>query len=538
MQQRVGSWRGVVIGLVLALVGCGGGEARPNVVVIMADDLGWADVGFHGGPIATPNIDALASQGIELERLYTAPMCTPTRAMLMTGRDPIRMGLAYEQINPWDNAGVPADEHFMPESFRAAGYQTAMVGKWHLGHTQETYHPNARGFDYYYGHLNTAVDYYRHTRRGGHDWQRNGRSVDEEGEYVTTLQGQDAARVIRERDEDKPIFLYVAFNAPHNPMQAPEPLIRKYADLASREVREQEPGFLAALGPLPVDAKQRFVKARSVYAAMVDAMDQAVGEILTALADEGIEDDTIVLFLSDNGGFNIFGADNTPLRGQKAQTFEGGVRVAAALRWPAGLEAGASSDQFLSVMDVFPTLANAAGVAVQGSKPLDGVDRWDALRSGESVPRERDLYLVSEVPIPGQVFHSVHSGPWKLVRVDRPGGLPTVTHLFHLEEDPFEQVDLSAEHPAIADDLTRRLEAWLALHPRDGLRRHSGPHPGWLPPVDWAESMAREGTLQSDTESEFVGERDSDPGSASEVLLYRPSRMSPRTLPDRERPPI
>jgi arylsulfatase A-like enzyme len=273
--------------------------------------------------------------------------------------------------------------------------------------------------------------------------------------------------------------------------------------------------------------KQRFVKARSVYAAMVDAMDGAVGQILDALDDEGIADDTLVLFLSDNGGFNIFGADNTPYRGQKAQTFEGGIRVAAALRWPDQLQAGAKSPQFLSAMDIFPTLARAAGVAVEAEKPLDGFDRWEALRSGVPVKRDQDLYLVSEVPIPGQVFHSVHSGPWKLVEVDRPGDLSSVTHLFHVENDPYEQVDLAGEHPAIAGDLSRRLHAWLGLHPRDGLRRHPGPHPGWLPPRDWSEAMARSDSLQPDTQAEFTGEQDADPGSAANVLLYRPPRLAP-----------
>ena len=149
----------VLCSFVLLAAGCAGEEEparRPNVLVLLADDLGWADVGYHGGPIETPSLDRLAREGIQLDRFYTAPMCTPTRAMLMTGRDPIRFGLAYEQINPWNAVGVPPDEHFMPESFRAAGYQTAMVGKWHLGHTQGIWHPNARGFDYFYGHLNTA----------------------------------------------------------------------------------------------------------------------------------------------------------------------------------------------------------------------------------------------------------------------------------------------------------------------------------------------------------------------------------------------
>ena len=158
---------GTAISLILSFGFAGyassaGPVTQPNVIIFLADDLGWADVGFRGSPIKTPAIDRLATQGVRLERLYTAPICTPTRAGLMTGRDPLPQGLAYTQISPWQNLGVPLDEHFMPESFKAAGYQTGMIGKWHLGHSIRQYLPNSRGFDYFYGHVNTAIDFYTH----------------------------------------------------------------------------------------------------------------------------------------------------------------------------------------------------------------------------------------------------------------------------------------------------------------------------------------------------------------------------------------
>jgi len=489
---------------------------RPNVIIILADDLGWADVGFHGSPIETPAIDRIAREGVELGALYTAPVCTPTRVMLMTGRDPIRMGLAYEQINPWDNAGVSSEEHFMPESFRAGGYQTAMIGKWHLGHTQGQQHPNARGFDYYYGHLNTAIDYWSHSRRKGIDWQRNGESVEEDG-YVTDLQAADAARVIRERDKSRPLFLYVAFNAPHNPMQAPEQLLQKYEALPDDPMGA---GYMDALGRMTPRLKAQFDQFRRVYGAMVHSMDDAVGQVLKALDDEGIADDTIVLFMSDNGGFNIFGGNNRPLRGQKAQAFEGGIRVAAALRWPKGVMAGGSVKQTLSTMDIFPTLASATGVTPQNTLTLDGVDHWRRIRDQTQVEREDDLFFVSEVPIPGHVFFGVRHEQWKLVQVERPGGLPLVTHLFDIGRDPNEENDLAPDQPEIVAALSDRLASWKKLHPADGLRRHAGPHPGWRPPRDWAHAMLPAEDLRAATESDFLREGMGDDEAAAGVFIY------------------
>ncbi len=533
--------RTALFALALALAACANGaparaplaQARPNVVILLADDLGFADVGYRGAPIATPNLDRLAREGLRLERFYTAPICTPTRAMLLTGRDPMRMGLVYDQINPWDPAGLPGREHLLPESFRAAGYQTAIVGKWHLGHAQESYHPLRRGFDSFYGHLNTAIDYYEHTRFQGRDWQRDGVSLDERGRHATELEGAEAARVIRERDPARPLLLYLAFSAPHNPMQAPEALVAKYARL---EERSDPPGYLAAVGAVPPEVRERYARHRRLYAALVEGMDQAVGQVLAALDEAGIAQNTIVLFLSDNGGFNGFGGDNTPLRGQKLQSFEGGIRVPALLRWPAQLEAGAAREQLVSAMDVFPTLAAAAGVPPGNALPFDGQDQWEALRSGRGAPRSGDLFFAAEVPIPGQVLTAVRSGRWKLVRIERPGALPTLTYLFDVESDPGETLDLSARDPARVEDLSERLAAWRALHPAGGLRRLAMPHPGWLPPRDWARAMAGSEQLQPALEPEFQGEGNT--ASSIGLLLYRsPEERAAQPGPEPARRP-
>ena len=217
--------------LVLLVTQAGYALDRPNVVIIVADDLGWADVGFHGSNIDTPALDKLAREGAVFDRFYTTPICSPTRAALMTGRDPMRLGMAYATVMPWANNGVHPDEHFMPESFLAAGYQTALVGKWHLGHSQEPFHPNRRGFQHFYGHLHTEVGYYPPFGvQSGKDFQVNGKTISPDG-YETFLLAKEASRWISERTKGQPFFLYMPFIAPHTPLDAPQDLKDKYADI-------------------------------------------------------------------------------------------------------------------------------------------------------------------------------------------------------------------------------------------------------------------------------------------------------------------
>ena len=370
--------------------------AQPNILILLADDLGFADPGFRGSGIDTPAIDRLAREGMVLERFYVAPICSPTRAALMTGRDPMRLGVAYSVILPWDSGGVHTSEHFMPESFRAAGYQTALIGKWHLGHSQQALHPNARGFDHFYGHLHTEVGYYPpFANLGGKDFQRNGESIGEEG-YETELLGREASRWIRERDASRPFFLYVPFLAPHEPLEAPEALVEKYADFADEREPARSPS--ASLGGLARLAGM--ASRRPLYAAVVEAMDQAVARILETLDAEGIANDTIVLFFSDNGATRVpgrGGGNNAPLRGGKAETYEGGIRVISILRWPGRVEAGARLDQMVTVMDLFPTLAAAAGVTPGNERRLDGIDMWPAISQGKQVKRDEPVFFASEI---------------------------------------------------------------------------------------------------------------------------------------------
>ena len=462
--------------------------AAPNVVIFLADDIGWADVGFHGGTqIDTPSIDRIAREGAQLHRFYTTPICSPTRAALMTGRDPMRLGVAYAVILPWSTNGIHPDEHFMPESFRAAGYQTAIVGKWHLGHAQETYHPNQRGFDHFYGHLHTEVGYFPpFANLGGKDFQRNGVSIDDEG-YETYLLAAEASRWIRERDEEKPFFLYVPFIAPHTPLDAPEDLEEKYADLSD----DRPPARSKGTDRTRQISRLMLQKSpRPLYAAVVDAMDQAVGQVLDTLDEEGLAEDTIVLFFSDNGGasYATGGADNAPLRGGKGETFEGGIRVVAAMRWPGRIEAGGRVDSILSVMDVFPTLAAAAGIEVGAERKLDGRNAWPAISEGRELRLERPLLFASETPLRGSFHLTAFDEEWKLVQEVVQGLLSAeVTHyLFRPAEDPYERNNLAQEHPDVVARLGDAIHYWRTLYPVSGTRSELVPPPGWRAPKDWA----------------------------------------------------
>ncbi len=473
---RARRWAGL-IGIVLAgglgLAPTPAASRSPNIVILLADDLGHADVGFRGGEIETPAIDRIAREGVVLDRYYVAPICSPTRAALLTGRDPIKLGIAYDQINPWNNVGLAPSETTLAEILKAEGYQTGLVGKWHLGHAQQHQLPNAQGFDHFYGHLQTNTNYYQHTRESGHDLQQNGKSIEAKGEYLTHLEAREAVRFIRERDRSRPFFLYVPFTAPHSPMQAPEATIEKYAALPAKG-------------------------SRRIYAAMVDEMDHAIGEILAALDEEEIAADTIVFFSSDNGGSDVFGGVNAPLRGFTGQTFVGGIRVGAAIRWPDRLEGGRELDEMITVMDLMPTLAGAAGAAIPSRVPLDGIDFWPAIARDQRVVRTKPVGFASEIPIPGVIHLALFDGRFKLVQILQERATETIVtnHLFDIEADPYEKTDLAERHPAVVLRMQRLLAEWRRQHPMAGTRSTLVAPPGWLAPRDWATAVLPSSLLQ------------------------------------------
>ncbi len=474
---------------------------RPNIIVIVADDLGWADVGFHGNEqIATPALDRLAAEGVQLDRFYTTPICSPTRAALMTGRDPMRLGVAYSTIMPWQNNGVHPDETFLPEMLQTAGYQTAMVGKWHLGHSQASYHPNARGFDHFYGHLHTEVGYFPpFASLGGKDFQRNGQSIDDSG-YETFLLANEVSRYIAERDVTKPFFIYMPLLAPHTPLDAPADLITKYADL--EDERPPSRSEMADRTRLISKVTGRG-SARPVYAAVVDAMDQAIDQVLEALDEQGISDNTIVLFFSDNGGatYASGGADNSPLRGGKGDAFEGGIRVVAVARWPGQLPAGGKASSIISVMDVLPTLMAAADIEINTHYPLDGKNMLTAMREGTYIPRDDYLFFISETPFKDRINATVFNQEWKLVQRIHAGlnSIDIENYLFKIDNDPYETNNLAVQYPRVVADLSEEIRFWRSLYPVAGTRSELVPPPGWRAPIDWATYPVPEERLQNES---------------------------------------
>jgi len=342
--------------------------------------------------------------------------------------------------------------------------------------------------------------------------QLNGKSIFAPGEYLTHLEAAEAVRFIHERDRARPFFLYVPFTAPHSPMQAPQATIEKYA-------------------ALPLKSSRR------VYAAMVDEVDQAIGAILGALDDEGLTKDTIVLFFSDNGGSNIFGGVNTPLRGQKGETWEGGIRVPAVLRWPAQLAAGGTMDQMTTAMDVAPTLARAAGIPFEPTRPIDGQDMWPALSNGQPTPRQSPVAFASEIPIPGLIHLAIFDGPWKLVQILREGQteIRLASFLFEIRTDPYERHDVAADHPDQVERLSQMLREWRRQHPMAGTRGTLVAHPGWVAPKDWAEAIVPARLLQSGWKNELPFSQELLDATADRGVLVDPEQRKALLEAERER---
>lgn len=432
------------------------GADRPNVLILMADDLGWNDVGYHGSEISTPNIDQIAQAGIELDRFYTQPSCSPTRAALMTGKSPASLGV-IRPISKNSNVSLPLEEKLMPEYLADLGYQSFLVGKWHLGKSTRAELPNARGFEHAYGSLTGGIGYWSKVHGGGYDWHRNGKVLRQQG-YATHLLVNEVTTLLENRDKSRPNFMYVAFQAPHLPNEAPAKTISKYDSLQGN---------------------------RSIHAAMVDELDQAIGKILRKYRELGILENTIILFMSDNGGLvapsedpalqskmqsnaltleSIFGrpipvpgleflvsafldgaSDNSPLPGGKTLVREGGVRVPAAIWFAGRLEADRYTAPF-TISDVLPTILEGVGAVDSIPNNLRGRSQWQGLLGGVA---EAPDYVISGF-IDG---FSIYHWPWKLINSEK-------LELFHIINDPLEEHNLAAEHPEIVADLQLRLDNW------------------------------------------------------------------------------
>jgi arylsulfatase A-like enzyme len=446
-------------------IACGWGVAmtadaagpRPNIIVLLADDFGYADTGFQGcRDIPTPHLDALAAGGIRCTNGYVSgPYCSPTRAGFMTGRYQQRFG---HEFNPGGSPelGLPLTESTIADRLRAVGYATGVIGKWHLGEAAK-FHPQRRGFDEFFGFLGGAHPYF--PGQGAPIYR--GTTVVKETEYLTDAFAREAVGFIdRHKGGDRPFFLYLAFNAVHTPMHATDERLQRFASIRDTT--------------------------RRTYAAMTVALDEAVGKVLARLRDEGLEENTLIAFFSDNGGptmpgTTINGSRNDPLRGSKRTTLEGGIRVPFVLHWKGKLPAGSEYHQPVIQLDLLPTALAAAGAEIDPAWQLDGVNLLPYLTGQVATPPHDTLYWRMGDQM------AIRQGDWKLVRYDpnadvpvegnldraqarararaaakEQGGRATPRKLYHLGRDIGEARDLVAEHPEQVTELEAVWQKWNA----------------------------------------------------------------------------
>ncbi|NND08955.1 MAG: sulfatase-like hydrolase/transferase [Saprospiraceae bacterium] len=409
----------------------------PNIVLIFTDDQGWNDVGCYGSEIPTPHIDRLAREGMKFEQCYAASaICTPSRFGLLTGRNPSRSHdqlLSALMFMGDEDLGIRPTETTIAALLREhADYETALIGKWHLGHGQREFLPNNHGFDFFRGHTGGCIDYFTMTYGKIPDWYHNFEHVHQDG-YATELITREAVEYLKDkRDSDRPFFLYLPYNAPH--------FGKGYSPADDAPVNIMQPQAKDLLRVSHIKDK-----VRREFAAMTVNLDDGIGAILAALDETGLAGNTLVLFITDHGGDPVYGGSNIPLRGRKATLFEGGIRVPALVRWPRKIEAGVTSDQVVSTLDLFPTLSAIAGVSTQVEK-LDGIDISPMIFSGKELPH-RILFweLGAHAELGRAPWEALRSGDWKYVR-DADGQ----QYLFNLRLDPNERTN-------VKDQKSRRL---------------------------------------------------------------------------------
>lgn len=416
-------------------------ERPPNLVVIMADDLGYADVGFNGcRDIPTPHIDSIAANGVKFTDGYVSyAVCGPSRAGFLTGRYQQRFG--FERNPKWDphgpTTGLPLTETTLADALGGAGYTNGLIGKWHLG-SHPALHPLKRGFHEFYGHLGGGHRYFPDelTLKGTNQAKNEGDSYllwilrDETPvrttKYLTDEFSDEAVRFI-DKHKEKPFFLFLAYNAPHSPLQATEEYLARFPDIADKK--------------------------RRTYAAMVSAVDDGVGRVLEKLREHGMEENTMVVFLSDNGGPTGDNAsDNRPLRGVKSNPWEGGIRVPFAMQWPKRIPKGMVYRHPVVSLDIFATITELAGVKAGIERPLDGVNLIPYLTGGKSGAPHEAIYL----RMYDKGSYAVRSGDMKLV-IEGKGSKPV---LFNLAEDIGESNNLAESAATDLDDLDKKRIAW------------------------------------------------------------------------------
>lgn len=429
-------------------------SAPTNVVLIISDDQGYPDLSCIGTkPVKTPNLDRLAAEGVRGTSFYvTWCACTPSRSSVLTGRYPQRNGL-YDMVrndlvnydhrytneeyalSPEMTLGLDVREITIGDVLQDAGYSCGVVGKWDMGQAKR-FLPLQRGFDFFYGHGNNGIDYYTHERYGIHSiFRGNERSDEDKGTYITDVFEREALRFLDE-SKGKPFFLYLAFNAPHGASTlASEPGGKRPGVQAPEEYWKP---YLEA-----VNGNERLAR----YYGAVTCMDEAIGEVMKRLESMGVEDDTLVMFMSDNGGSG--NGDNKPLQGRKGTMWEGGLRVPFIAKWPGRLPAGEVTDEFLTALELFPTIVKATGAKAPEGVPLDGFDMAPILRGEKASPRQT-MFWKRRNDMAARV------GKWKWLDSAKGKGL------YDLSEDIGEKNDLSDRMPEKAAELRSAFNQWLA----------------------------------------------------------------------------
>ncbi|MEP3481397.1 MAG: sulfatase-like hydrolase/transferase [Fuerstiella sp.] len=430
-------------------------DERPNIVLILCDDLGYADVGFNGSSdIVTSNLDDLAANGTVFSSAYVChPFCGPSRMGLMTGRYPHTFGAPFNLpnsglgIEDFNQQGIPIEEELISTVLQDAGYFTGAIGKWHLG-VQPKHHPNRRGFDDFYGFLGGGHMYfpekygpiYERQKRSGkanfNDYiaplEHNGKQV-QETEYMTDGLSREAVRFVKDASgKDEPFFLYLAYNAPHTPLEAKPEDFEKFDSIE--------------------DEKRR------TYAAMVYAVDRGIGQVVEALQQTEELENTLIIFLSDNGGKMGAGSNNGPLQQGKGSVCEGGIRVPILFHWPSQVAAGKTYDHPVSALDFYPTLARIAEAKTATTKQLDGIDIWDAFQAGTNARQNQPIYALRH----WNGFHNVgiRQNQWKALK----RGPKAAWKLFNLNQDIGEKNDVSEQHPLMTERLVEAAKQWSRTH--------------------------------------------------------------------------
>ncbi|KAG8128528.1 hypothetical protein E2320_015365 [Naja naja] len=447
----------------------------PHIIFILTDDQGYHDVGYHGSDIQTPTLDRLAAEGVKLENYYIQPICTPSRSQLITGRYQIHTGLQHSIIRPRQPNCLPLNRITLPQKLREAGYSTHMVGKWHLGFYRKECLPTRRGFDTFLGSLTGNVDYYTYDNCDGpgicgydlHDGENV--AWEQSGKYSTFLYTQRVRKILATHNPKEPLFIYIAFQAVHTPLQSPKEYIYRYRSMGN--------------------------VARRKYAAMVTCMDEAIKNITWTLKKYGYYDNSVIVFSTDNGGQTFSGGSNWPLRGRKGTYWEGGVHGIGFVHSPLIKRKRRTSRALIHITDWYPTLVTLAGGNVSEADGLDGYNVWPAISEGKESPRTEILHNIDPLYNHAKygslengfgiwntaVQASLRVGDWKLLTGDPgysdwippqtltnfPGswwnlerltdGVRQSVWLFNITADPYERYDLSDQHPDVVKALLLRL---------------------------------------------------------------------------------